>query len=164
MLPRSWEHCCTWVAASNSHAGWLLFKYAVFLGPDNHVKKKITPSRENIDATETICYVMALKPSPTQSNKPNYNPHTGLNITHTDVILSLMQHLVLLSYWLGVEFQCTSGRWALLLFPSTVPDRETHTTWLNSHKLSFFSVWLFHCLSTVQEEAGGDCSSGSGGL
>ncbi len=96
-----------------------------------------------------------------------------LNNIHTDVISSLIQHLVSLSYSLGVELQCTSGCWALLPFPSTGLDRETHTTWLNSHKLSaspvFFSLSVSLslsltpslCLSTELEEAGSEWFSDS---
>lgn len=111
--------------------------------------------------TETICYVMAFQSMPTQHRVQRYNSHTGLNNIHPDVISSLTQHSVLLSYPLGVEFQRTSGCSALLLFPSTALDRRTHTTWLNSHKLSLFLSLTLPLSLHCEEETGGDWTSGT---
>lgn len=103
--------------------------------------KKMNPSKKIIKA-------MPIKPMPTQSYRPNYNPHMTLNDIHAGVISIIpVSHLVLLPYSPAVEFQCTSGYWALLPFPSTGADRETHSTWLNSHKLSALSIFLFFFLS-----------------
>lgn len=95
------------------------------------------------------------------------NRRNRINIHRDDITSqrSIFLHYPIHSVW---NSSAPLGVSALLLFPSTALDRETHTTWLNSHKLFAFpvfffliSLWLFLCLSTVQEEAGGDGSSGS---
>lgn len=99
---------------------------------------------------------MPLKTNAHENNRQKYNSHTGLNNIHTEVIWIIpLQHLVLLSCSLGVEFQCTSECSALLLFPSTALDRETQTTWLNSHRLLCFSRLFSLSVSLSVHWAGG---------
>lgn len=97
------------------------------------------------------------------SSRQNVSPHKGLDNLHADVISS--QRSFYFCFLCGMEFQCTSGSSAPLLFPCTVADSETHTARLNSHKLlcrsSLLSLFTSSSPSTVQAGAGGDCSSGS---
>lgn len=107
---------------------------------------------EDVNTTETLFFMSChFKKMPTQSNRQNYNSHAGLNNIHTDVISS--QHSLLLYYATLTAWNSSAplGVRLLLLFPFTLLDRETHSTWLNSHKHSAF---LSICLS-VHSAAGG---------
>lgn len=76
--------------------------------------------------------------------------------------LSPGQCVALLSILHVLEFQRPSGCSAPLIFPSSVVDRESHTTWLNSHKLSgsFFLLSLsFPSRLEVTGSPGRDCKS-----
>lgn len=92
------------------------------------------------------------------SSRQNVSPHKGLDNLHTDIISS--QRSFYFGFLCGMEFQCTSGSSALLLFPCTVADSETHTARLNSHKLLCRSSLLspslsFHVFLSVHRAGGG---------
>lgn len=74
------------------------------------------------------------------------------------------QRVALLSSLHGLEFQRTSGCSAPLIFPSSAVDRESRTTWLNSHKLSgSFCLFLSLSLSPLHSPAGWKVAGSPGG-